>query len=108
MAIEQIAEFRVERNKGGRWFWHEVAANGQVIGTSGQSFASQADARRACENAKWRAAQAPIRVADPSAAMNEMIRRLAASRVTRQEPQSILGFMLDQRRQEQLAREGRR
>ena len=86
MAIDRIATFRVEPNKAGRWFWHEIAANGQVIGTSGQSFASQADALRACENAKARAAQAPIRVHDPNRAMNELIRRLAASRVTRREP----------------------
>lgn len=98
MAIERIAAFRVEPNKGGRWFWHEIAANGQVIGTSGQSFASHADALRACENAKLRTAQAPIQGHDPNAAMHDLIRQLATSRATRREPHSILDYMLDQRR----------
>ena len=78
--IDRITEYRVLRNEAGRWFWHEVAGNGQVIGTSGESFASQANAMRACENAKARAARAPIKVQDPNAAMNGLLRALLAQR----------------------------
>jgi uncharacterized protein YegP (UPF0339 family) len=78
--IEKITEYRVLKNKVGRWFWHEIAANGEVIGTSGESFASQHNAMRACENAKARAAQAPIRVEDPNAAMNGLLRALLTQR----------------------------
>jgi uncharacterized protein YegP (UPF0339 family) len=80
--IEQIAEFKVAKNSAGMWFWHEIAANGQIIGTSGQAFYSQSDAMRACETAKARAAAAPIEVEDPDRAMNDLIRRLAASGAT--------------------------
>jgi uncharacterized protein YegP (UPF0339 family) len=80
--IERIAKFKVTKNSADRWFWHEIATNGQIIGTSGQSFYSQSDATRACENAKARAAAAPVEVEDPNRAMNELIRRLAAARAT--------------------------
>jgi uncharacterized protein YegP (UPF0339 family) len=78
--IDRITEYRVLRNEAGRWFWHEVGGNGQIIGTSGQSFVSQASAMRACENAKARAAAAPIKVQDGHAAMNKLLRALAAGR----------------------------
>lgn len=80
--IERIAKFKVTKNSADRWFWREIAANGQIIGTSGQSFYSQSDAMRACENAKARAATAPVEVEDPNRAMNELIRRLATARAT--------------------------
>jgi uncharacterized protein YegP (UPF0339 family) len=80
--IERIAKFVVKKDAAGKWFWHEMAANGQVIGTSGQPFYSQSDALQACENAKARAAVAPIEIEDPGRAMHELIRRLAAARVT--------------------------
>jgi uncharacterized protein YegP (UPF0339 family) len=82
MAIDRITKYVVKKNKAGMWFWDEIAANGQVIDTSGQSFSSQADALRACENAKDRAAAAPIEVTDSNAAMNDLIRRMAAERYT--------------------------
>ena len=82
MAIDRITKYVVKKNKAGMWFWDEIAANGEVIDTSGQSFSSQADALRACENAKARAAAAPIEVADSNAAMNHLIRRMAAERYT--------------------------
>jgi len=80
--IERITKFVLKKDAAGRWFWHEIAANGQIIGTSGQPFYSQSDAIRACENAKARAAAAPIEIEDPGRAMNELIRRLAAARAT--------------------------
>jgi uncharacterized protein YegP (UPF0339 family) len=100
--LDRITKYKVQPDKAGRWFWHMIAANGQVIGTSGQSFASQADAVRACENAKSRAAQAPISVQDPNAAMNALIRRQAAQRVVRRGPQPLLDYMLDARRRAQV------
>ena len=81
--IERITKFHVKRNERGHWFWHEIGANGEVVGTSGQDFYSQEDAKRACENAKNKAAAALIEVDDPHRAMNEAIRRLAADRATR-------------------------
>lgn len=84
MAIERITKFRIERNRAGKWFWHEVAVNGEIIGTSGQDFFSQEDAKRAVENAKASAAAAPIEVSDANRAMNELIRRMAAERVQQQ------------------------
>lgn len=80
MAIERITKYKVRPNKVGEWFWDEIAANGQVIDTSGQSYSSQADALRACENAKARAAAAPIEVADSNVAMDDLIRRMAVER----------------------------
>lgn len=95
-----VAEWRVKRNKAGRWFWHMVAANGQVIFTSGEDFASQENAKRACENAMARSARAPLKVEDPNAAMLAAIRRAAAKQAARPTPQSLLGEMLDRRRAE--------
>lgn len=84
MAIERITKFRIERNHAGKWFWHEVAGNGEIIGTSGQDFFSQEDAKRAVENAKASAAAAPIEVSDANRAMSELIRRMAAERAQQQ------------------------
>jgi uncharacterized protein YegP (UPF0339 family) len=95
-----IAEYRVELNRVGRWYWHMIAGNGRVIETSGQSFASQDDAMRACENARDRAARAPIKVHDAPLAMQAQARRLAAERVLRT-PQDVLGYMIDARREAQ-------
>jgi uncharacterized protein YegP (UPF0339 family) len=88
-----IAEWRVKRDKANRWFWHMIAANGQVIFTSGQAFASQGDAKRACEDAMARSARAPLKVEDPHAAMNEAIRR-ALERPSQPSPASALASML--------------
>lgn len=84
MAIERITKFRIERNRAGKWFWHEVAGNGEIIGTSGQDFFSQGDAKRAVENAKASAAAAPIEVSDANRARNELIGRMEAERVQQQ------------------------
>lgn len=62
MAADKIAKYRVEENKAGNWYWHEIGANGRKIGTSGQSFSSESAARKACENARTKAAKAPIEV----------------------------------------------
>jgi uncharacterized protein YegP (UPF0339 family) len=93
MAVDRITKYIVQRNQAGRWFWHEIAGNGEVVGTSGQSFASKADAIRACANAKLRAAEAPVEVRDPNAAMTELIRQLAAARVVQRKQPSVLDYM---------------
>jgi uncharacterized protein YegP (UPF0339 family) len=62
MSSEKIAKYRVEKNKAGKWFWHEIAGNGQKISTAGQSFATKASAKRACENARAKAGSAPIEI----------------------------------------------
>ena len=101
MAIERIARYRVEPNRVGKWFWHEIAGNGEVIGTSGQSFSSRADAWRACENAKASAAAAPIEANDPTTtALTKALRRLAADKAQqRRQQQSVLASLLDSRKQ---------
>jgi uncharacterized protein YegP (UPF0339 family) len=90
-----IAEWKVKRNKAGRWFWHMVAANGQVIFTSGEDFASQENAKRACENAMARSARAPLKVEDPNAAMLASIRRAAAKQAARPTSASVLSGLID-------------
>jgi uncharacterized protein YegP (UPF0339 family) len=89
MAIERISKFRIERNRAGKWFWHEIAGNGEIIGTSGQDFFSQEDAKRAVENAKASAAAAPVEVSNPNQAMNELIRRMMAEREERSVMRSV-------------------
>ena len=39
--------FVVLRNEAGAWFWHEVASNGQISSTSGESFSWRWTAKRA-------------------------------------------------------------
>jgi uncharacterized protein YegP (UPF0339 family) len=59
------ARFVVEQNKAGKWFWHQVAANGRKIATSGQSFASEQSATRAAAGAKLAARGAKVVVKPP-------------------------------------------
>lgn len=44
----------------GNWYWHLIAANGQKVATSGESFASKDNAKKAAENVKKNAGSAPI------------------------------------------------
>jgi uncharacterized protein YegP (UPF0339 family) len=50
----------VEKNRAGKWFWHQIAANGKKVATSGQSFASKESAEKAALAAKVGAAKAKI------------------------------------------------
>jgi uncharacterized protein YegP (UPF0339 family) len=102
MAIDRITRYRVEPNRAGRWFFHEIAGNGEVIDTSGQSFSSKDAAMRACKNAKARAAAAPIEVHDPNAAMTALVRGLAASKAARDRQKSVLASLLDSRQQRRV------
>src|ERR1700722_8474120 len=90
MSIEHITKYEVKRNKVGDWFWDEVAANGQVVATSGQSFSSQEAAHRACQNAKARAMAAPIVVVDHGATMTKAIREAAARKALK--PHDLSGI----------------
>lgn len=53
-----MAKFRTFEDASGKWRWRLIAANGRKIATSGESFYSRADARRAALNVKRLAAVA--------------------------------------------------
>lgn len=40
------------RDEAGNWRWHLIAANGQIVATSGEAFDSQHNAVRAAANTK--------------------------------------------------------
>jgi uncharacterized protein YegP (UPF0339 family) len=82
MSMEHTTKFLVKPNAAGKWFWHAVAANGQTVATSGQPFYSEGDATRAAENVRTKIACAPIEVSNPSKEMSQVLRRLAAARVS--------------------------
>jgi uncharacterized protein YegP (UPF0339 family) len=50
--------FDVYKNKGGKWRWKLIGSNGRKVASSGESFASRANAVRAAENVKQRAPKA--------------------------------------------------
>lgn len=54
------AKFVVYKDKADKYRWRLVAANGQETASSGQHFASHADAKRAAEGVKEHAATAEI------------------------------------------------
>lgn len=59
----------VHQGRDQRWRWHAVdLGNRKIIATSGQSFASEFNARRAAEGAKSSMASAPIEVRRPAVA----------------------------------------
>jgi uncharacterized protein YegP (UPF0339 family) len=50
--------FEVYKDSGGSYRWRLIAANGQTVASSGESFASESNATRAAENVKQNAASA--------------------------------------------------
>jgi uncharacterized protein YegP (UPF0339 family) len=50
----------IEKNRAGKWFWHQIASNGKKVATSGEPFSSKAAAEKAAERAKAGAAKAKI------------------------------------------------
>src|SRR3954462_5381293 len=54
------AEFEIYKNSAGKWSWRLTAANGRKVATAGESFSSEAAARRATRTAKDRAAVAIV------------------------------------------------
>ena len=82
MSIEHTTKFVVKPDVAGKWFWHAVAANGQIVATSGQAFYSEEGAKRAAKDVRAKISCAPIVVSNPSKTMNQIIRQLAAARVS--------------------------
>jgi uncharacterized protein YegP (UPF0339 family) len=53
-------KFEVYADSSGKYRWRLVAANGQTVGSSGESFASKANATEAAENVKANAGSATV------------------------------------------------
>jgi len=53
-------KFEIYADAGGSYRWRLVSSNGQTIASSGESFDSKSNARRAAENVKENASKATI------------------------------------------------
>jgi uncharacterized protein YegP (UPF0339 family) len=53
-------KFVIYADSGGNYRWRLVASNGQTVATSGESFASKGNARRAAEGVKAGAGAAEV------------------------------------------------
>ena len=53
-------KFEIYADAGGNYRWRLVASNGQTVASSGESFASKTNARRAAENVRDNAGKAEI------------------------------------------------
>lgn len=53
-------KFEIYADAGGAYRWRLVAANGQTVASSGESFVSESEAREAAENVKKKAGAADI------------------------------------------------
>jgi uncharacterized protein len=53
-------KFEIYADAGGNYRWRLVASNGQTVASSGESFDSKYNARRAAENVKENAGTADI------------------------------------------------
>ena len=53
-------KFEIYADASGSYRWRLVASNGQTVASSGESFASKANARRAAETVKANAGKAEI------------------------------------------------
>ncbi len=54
------AKFEVYKDKSDKYRWRLVSSNGQTTASSGESFSSHGDAKRAAEHVKENAATADI------------------------------------------------
>jgi uncharacterized protein len=54
------AKFVIYKDKSDQYRWRLVSANGQTTASSGESFASHSDAKRAAEGVKEHAATAEV------------------------------------------------
>jgi uncharacterized protein YegP (UPF0339 family) len=52
--------FQVYRDSAGQWRWRLKAANGRIVGDSGEGYATEHNARRAAEHARSSIAGARI------------------------------------------------
>jgi uncharacterized protein YegP (UPF0339 family) len=55
-----MARFTIFKDGGGNYRWRLVASNGVKVATSGESFASKSNAKRAAENVRDSAGGAAI------------------------------------------------
>jgi uncharacterized protein YegP (UPF0339 family) len=53
-------KFVIYKDSGSNWRWRLVAGNGQTVASSGESFDSHGNAKRAAENVKSNAGSATI------------------------------------------------
>lgn len=53
--------FEIYADSGGKYRWRLVSSNGQNVASSGESFDSKSNARRAAENVKENAGKADIK-----------------------------------------------
>jgi uncharacterized protein YegP (UPF0339 family) len=96
MSLEQVTKIEVLQNAAGKWFWRAKAANGRVVATAGQAFATKADAKRAAERTKEKIAAAPIVVVDDVSAqvarlLMDLLDGRPARRVAKADRQAELG-----------------
>jgi uncharacterized protein YegP (UPF0339 family) len=54
------AKFKIYEDKADEWRWRLVDGNGEKVATSGESFASKSNAKRAAQNVKDTAPDAEI------------------------------------------------
>jgi uncharacterized protein YegP (UPF0339 family) len=57
--------FDVYRDEGGNWRWRFVVANGQTVATSGESFASKGNAKRAIKDFKAQVERSDVPPPEP-------------------------------------------
>ncbi len=55
-----MAKFKLFEDTGGSWRWRLIDDNGEKVATSGESFDSKSNAKRAAENVKKTAPDATI------------------------------------------------
>lgn len=72
----EMSRYEVFRDVAGKWRWHLESGNGQIVTTSGESFASHYDALRAARNVWAHAGTAapPVDQAALAAALHRMTR----------------------------------
>jgi uncharacterized protein YegP (UPF0339 family) len=59
-------KFEIYADAGGQYRWRLVSSNGQTVATSGESFASKANATRAAENIRDNAGKADVVEVEPA------------------------------------------
>jgi uncharacterized protein len=57
--------FECYQDEGGKWRWRFVVANGQTVATSGESFASKGNAKRAIGEFKQQVEKASAPAPEP-------------------------------------------
>jgi uncharacterized protein len=55
-----VVAFECYQDEGGKWRWRFTVANGQTVATSGESFASKGNAKRAIEDFKRQVERATV------------------------------------------------